>query len=111
VPTLNTNWSPAILPVIIPKRPTLIVPANVKYNKTEKLLPEVRGSGVLVIGWEMDPVRLAIVDSGCSSDTHPVDLALRKFPKKIRNLIKSIQFDTAAEPIVCNQGATVKYGI
>ena len=59
----------------------------------------------------MDPVRLAIVDSGCSSDTHPIDLALRKFPKKIRNLIKSIQFDTAADPIICDKGATVKYDI
>ena len=58
--------------------------------------PEIRGSDVLVTGWERDPVRLAIVDSGCSSDTHPVDLVLRKFPKKIRNLIKPIQFDTAA---------------
>ena len=72
---------------------------------------DVRGSDIIVTGWEMDPVRLAIVDSGCSSDTHPIDLALRKFPKKIRNLIKPIQFDTAADPIICDKGATVKYGV
>lgn len=62
-------------------------------------------------GWEMDPIRLAIVDSGCSSETHPVDLALARCPKKIRDLIKSIQFDTVAAPILYEKGATVKYGI
>ena len=72
---------------------------------------EFRGGDAIVTAWEMDLVRLAIVDSGCSSDTHPIDLALAKFPKKIRDLIKSIQFDTAAAPIICGKGATVKYSI
>ena len=70
-----------------------------------------RGSDMIVTGWDMDPVRFAIVDSGCSSDTHPIDLALARFPKKIRGLITSIQFDSGAAPIVCEKGATVKYGI
>ena len=58
----------------------------------------------------MDPVRLAIIDSGCSSDTHPIDLAKRKFPNKIDKLITPIKFETAAEPVVCDRGATVTYG-
>ena len=73
--------------VKMPDRPATIVPANKNINKTEKLMRDVRGSDATVTGWEMNPVRLAIVDSGCSSDTHPIDLALAKFPKKIRDLI------------------------
>ena len=58
----------------------------------------------------MNPVRIAIIDSGCSSDTHPHELAVKQFPTKIRKLMKPIQFDTAADPILCTNGATVKYG-
>ena len=97
--------------VAMPKRPDAVVPANKNPNETEKLMRDFRGSGAVVTDWEIDPARLAIVDSGCRSDTHPIDLALARFPKKIRDLIKAIQFDTAADPIVCEKGATVKYGI
>ena len=65
----------------------------------------------LVTGWEMNPLRPAIIDSGCSSDTHPISIATKSFPEKIRPLIKPIQFDTAADPVTCKHGATVKFGV
>ena len=57
----------------------------------------------------MDPVRLAIIDSWRSSDTHPIDLALKKFPREIRDLIKSIKSETAAEPVICKKAAAVHF--
>ena len=72
---------------------------------------DFRGGDATVIVWKMDFVRVAIVDSGCSSDIHPIDFVLAKFPKKIRDLIQSIQFDTDVAPIICEKGATVKHGI
>ena len=95
----------------IPKRPLTVVPANAKFNKTERLLKETVSGKALVTGWDMDPLRPAIIDSGCSSDTHPMVLATKKFPEKIRPLIKEIQFDTAADPVTCKHGATVKFGV
>ena len=55
------------------------------FNKTEKLLKEAMNGKVLVTGWDMNPLRPAIIDSGCSSDTHPQELATQKFPNKVRS--------------------------
>ena len=107
--------SPELMPSMgsfkMPKRPKETIAAHGRFHKTDKLLKEMGTTDSTVTGWEMDPVRLAIIDSGCSSDTHPIDLAFSKFPRKIRDLIKSIKFGTAAEPVVCNKGAIVKYGL
>ena len=35
---------------------------------------------------------------------------LRKFPTKVRRLIKSISFKTAANDVVCTKGPTVQFG-
>ena len=97
----------------MPPRPKEIVAAHEKYNKTEKWLPVENFKGhhdSIVPVWEIDPVRLAIIDSGCSSDTHPIDLANRKFPNTIHKLIEPIKFETVADPVICDKGATVKYG-
>ena len=95
----------------MPKRPTLIWPANPNKNTTEKLIGLSNYLDADVAkGEEMSPTRLAIVDSGCSGDTHPVDLALKMFPKKIRKLIKAIVFETATEHVSCSQGARVQFG-
>ena len=94
----------------MPKRPETIVPANPNHNKTDRLMRDMGTKDSMVTGWEIDPVRLAIIDSGCSSNTHPIDIALSRSPRKFRDLIKSIKFETAADPVVCSKGATVKYG-
>ena len=53
----------------------------------------------MVAGWEIDPVRMAMIDSVCSSDARPIDLALNRSPRQIRDPIKSIKFETAADPL------------
>ena len=117
VPKGNKNvWCASVILSAIPRRPTTIIPAHDKFNKTEILMIPTSqqskpGDKYLVTGWEIDPVRIVIVDSGCSSDTHPEDLAKQKFPQKIGTLMKPIQFDTAADPILCTNGATVKFGV
>ena len=94
----------------MPKRPETIVPANPNHNKTDSLMRDMGTKDSLVTGWGIDPARLAIIDSGCSSDTHPIDLTLSRPPRKFRDLIKSIKFGTVANPVVCSKDATVKYG-
>ena len=95
----------------MPKRPRQITPASPNLNNTEVLMVPCRGESKLVVqGHEMDSNRLAIIDSGCSSDNPPIDLALHIFPTKIHQLIKSIAFETAANDFVCARGATVQFG-
>ena len=59
----------------MPKRPAKVVLANPNYNKTDKLMQDMGTKDSIVAGWEIDPVRMAIIDSGCSSDTRSIDLA------------------------------------
>ena len=65
---------------------------------------------LIVVGVELGSTRLVIMDSGCSSDIHPLNLAQALFPGKVRNLIKPITFETASTPITCTKGASVRYG-
>ena len=97
----------------MPKRPRPIQLAPLSNNRTDPLFHPVKGGWeavFLVEGLELESTRLAIMDSGCSSDTHPLCLAKIRFPGKLRTLVNPITFDTASTPITCTQGCTVKYG-
>ena len=97
----------------MPKRPSRIYAPDPDTNLTDKLLQPVPlkyKSGMVVTGKELGDTRLAIVDSGCSADTHPLDIAEHCFPGKVVPLIQPITYDTASTPITCTKGATVRYG-
>ena len=66
-------------------------------------------SGMIVTGKDIGNTRLAIVDSGCSADTHALDVAERNFPDKIVPLLNPITYQTASTPITCTKGCTVRY--
>ena len=97
----------------MPSRPSRIYAPNPDTNNTERLfhpVPLKHKNGLIVTGMELGNTRLAIMDSGCSSDTHPLDVAEKVFPGKILPLIKPITYETAGSPITCTKGATVRYG-
>ena len=85
--------------------------ASPNINITETLIvPSQNRIPLVVAGCEIGNTRLPIVDSGCSNGAHPIDLALKMFPQKIRKLIKSITFETAVGPVICSKGCTVQFG-
>ena len=63
-----------------------------------------------MLGIELGNGRLAILDSGCNSDTHSLKAVKTFRPGKLRTLMEPITFSTASTPITCDQGCTVKYG-
>ena len=59
----------------MPPRPPYIYPPDPDTNHTEKLLrpvPEKYKNDLVVTGRELGDTRLAIMDSGCNADTHPL---------------------------------------
>ena len=71
----------------MPKRPKPTQPAPLSGNRTDRLFHPVKGgweAAFLVEGMELGLNRLAIMDSGCSSDTHPMCLA------KLRTLVNPV---------------------
>ena len=93
------------------KRLAIIYATSPNLNNTETLIVASKESVALIVqACELDTTRLAIVDSGCSSDTQPIDLAFRQLPLKVCKLIKSIASETAADPVACSKGATVQFG-
>ena len=97
----------------MPPRPKKIAPPAKDSNHTPVLFGDALDkwkSALIVSGCEMGRTRIAIMDSGCSSDTHPLEIAQNCFPEKIQKLLRAITFETANQPITCTLGCTVRYG-
>ena len=111
-----SDSSPELMPSLgsnkMPPRPKEIVAAHEKYNKTDKyyLLETLEDTAIAssrVGKW----TQFAWLSSTRGVVEIRIQLTLRiASSPKIHKLIKPIKFETAAEPVVCDQGATVKYG-
>ena len=85
----------------MPPRPKKILHPAKDSNHTPTLFGDALGkwkSALIVSGCEMGRTRIAIMESGCSSDTHPLEIAQNCFPEKIQKLLRSITFETANQP-------------
>ena len=108
----DSTLMPRLATYDMPPRPKKFIPASKELNKTPKILKESEGGtddSCLTPG-EFGDTRTAIIDSGCSSDTHPQEFVIKNFPREIKPLIKPVTFETASTPIKCNKGMTVQVG-
>ena len=91
---------PALGTEFMPKRPKPVVP--ISNNRTERFLPPLKEELGTAVGGRTrvgQHLRMAIMDGGCSGDTHPLDMAWQRFPQKARTLLNAITFEKANKPL------------